>query len=168
MTKIFNNHRKRGYAVLELIFYISFFAVLSLVAINAMLTMAKSLKETAIQAEFVQSGTILEKISREIRAAYDIDATSTSTDLKLDTTSGTNTKVEFKLLGSDLQFLENDVFTGNLNTPNIIITSLNFTQINTTKGAAVQIYMVLRSSNDPSGRLQSFYDTIVLRGDYQN
>ena len=167
-----NNGRKvlseaKGYAVLELLFYISLFVVLSLVVIDAMITMARSFKETAIQAELVQSGTIIERISREIRSSYDINSIST-TDLVLNTTDsgGVNKTVEFLLSGSNLQLLENSILTGNLNTPNIVITALTFTQITTAKGKAVKVSLTLRSTNDKLARTQDFYDTVVLRGNY--
>lgn len=161
--KIYKNNKtiskkNYGYAVLELLFYIAFFVTLSLVVIDTMITMTKSFKETSIYAELEQGGTIMERISREIRQASSISSIS-ATDLKLNT-------VEFKLLGSDLQFLENNVFTGNLNTPNIIVTALAFTQINTAKGKAVKIVLSFRSSQDNLSRIQDFYDTVVLRGDY--
>jgi len=151
---------KSGYAVLELLFYISFFAVFSLLVINAMIAMARSFKETTIQAELVQSGNIMERMSREIRQSSSESVVS-ATDLKLDTN-----RIEFKLSGSDLQFFENDIFIGNLNTPNIVVSALSFTQITTAKGKAVKIVLTLKSNNDTSGNTQNFYDTIVLRGDY--
>ena len=157
-TMIKINKQKNGYAVLELLFYIAFFTVLSSVVINAMITMTRSFKETTIQAELVQSGNIIERMSREIRQASDITSIS-STDLKLNA-------VEFKLSGSDIQLFENDIFVGNLNTPNIIVTALAFTQITTAKGKAVKIELTLKSANDTSDNTKDFYDTIVLRGNY--
>ena len=158
---------KGGYAVLELLFYIAFFVVLSLVVINAMLIMARSFKETSIQAELVQSGTIMERISREIRGAYGIDSFS-PTDLVLDTKDNNNLNktVEFKLLNSNIQLLENGTLTGNLNTSNIVISNLTFTQITTPQGKAIKVFLTLSSSDDPSGRVSNFYDTVVLRGSY--
>ncbi|MFA5840868.1 MAG: hypothetical protein WC847_01165 [Candidatus Paceibacterota bacterium] len=160
---------KGGYAVLELLFYIALFAIFSLLIIDAIITMAKSFKETSIQAEFVQSGNIIERISREIRQADGIN-TIFSNDLTLDTKDdvGANKTVEFKLLdsGSDIQLLENGTITGNLNTPNTLVTALTFTQINTVKGKAVRIFLTLQSANDVLGRSQDFYNTVVLRNSY--
>lgn len=160
-------NNKRGYAVLELLFYIAFFVTLSLVVIEAMITMARSFKETALQAELVQSGTIIERISREIRSSYDINSIS-ATNLVLNTTDGVgaNKTVEFLFSGSNLQLLENSILTGNLNTSNIVITALTFTQITTAKGKAVKVSLTLRSINDKLARIQNFYDTVVLRGNY--
>lgn len=169
MSKIIKkNKKKNGYALLELLFYISLFAILTIVVIDAMITMARSFKETTIQAELVQSGTIMERMSREIRQANDISSISAN-DLVLNT--GVNKTVEFKFISDepDVQLWENsgsNIFTGNLNTPNIIVTALNFTQIITTKGKAVKILLTVKSTNDVSGRTQNFYDTVVLRGSY--
>jgi type II secretory pathway pseudopilin PulG len=166
ITKLKIKNYNGGYEILELLFYISLFAILSIVVINSMITMTKAFRETTLQAEFLQSGSIMEQMGREIRQAYDINSISAS-DLKLNTT-GADTAVEFKLVGSDLQFLENNSTTptGNLNTPNIIVTALSFSQITTTVGKAVKISLTIRSSNDALNRAFDFNDTIVLRGNY--
>jgi len=153
---------EHGYAILELLFYIAFFAVLSLVVINAMITMTRSFRETSIQGELIQSGVIMERISREVRQAYDISSINlSSTD-----SSGANKTVEFLLSGSNLQLLENSTLIGNLNTPNIAVTALSFTQITTTKGKAVKVILTVKSNSDALARTKDFYDTIVLRGGY--
>lgn len=159
--------RNYGYAVLELLFYIAFFVTLSLVVIEAMIIMSKSFKETSIYAEFAQSGFIMERMSREIRGSYDINSVS-ATDLVLNTKddTGMDKIVEFLFSGGNIKLLENGVLTGNLNAPNIAITSLVFTQIITTKGKAVKISLTIRDNNDTQGRLLNFYDTITLRGSY--
>ncbi|MCX6751155.1 MAG: hypothetical protein NT161_00055 [Candidatus Nomurabacteria bacterium] len=167
ITKLKIKNWKGGYALLETIFYILLFAILSIAVINAMITMTKSFKETTIQAELMQGENIMERISRETRGAYGIASISTS-DLKLNTKDalGVNKTVEFVLSGSDIRLLESDVFTGNLNTQNISITALTFTQITTTKGTAVKIFLTVVSDQDSQNRDEDYYDTVVLRGDY--
>lgn len=155
-----------GYAILEIVFYITLFAILSIAVIDAMITMTKSFKETTIQAELMQGGSILERISREIRQASSINSV-TSNSLKLNTTeSGIEKTVEFSLSGSDIRFLENDTFVDNLNTQNVIISGLTFTSVNTIKGAAVRISLMIRSNHDSLNRDEDFYNTVVLRGSY--
>jgi hypothetical protein len=158
---------KHGYAILELLFYIAFFAVLSFVVISAMMTMANSFKETTIQEQLIQSGTIMERISREIRSASDIVSIS-SNDLLLSTkdANGADKTVEFKFVDPNVQLWEAGANTGNLNSPNIIVTSLAFSQIITAKGKAVRIILTVKSANDALGRMQDFYDTVVPRGSY--
>lgn len=160
---------KRGYAIIELLFYIALFALLTLAVINGMIVMTMAFRETAIQSELLQSGNVMERISREIRQANDISSIGAS-DLVLNTKDlgGANKTVEFLLSGSNLQMLENSVLTGNLNTPNISVIGLAFTQIITNKGKAVKISLTVRSTNDKLNRIKTFYDTVVLRGDYSS
>jgi Tfp pilus assembly protein PilE len=161
------NKNEKGYAVLELLFYISIFGVLSIVVINAMIVMTRSLKETSLQAEYTQDGTILERISREIRNAADITSVSAN-DLVLSTASGASFKsVEFKLVGSNIQLWDSGSNIGNLNPASTTITALTFTQITTAQGKGVKIAFTVRSTNDPLARTQDFYDTVTLRGTYK-
>lgn len=167
MIKNFKKTKSSGYALLEMVFYISLFAVVSIVVINSMIVMMKSFKETRINSELTQSGTIMEKISREIRQADSIYSVSASLlGLNVKDENGQNRRVEISLVGSDVKFSENDVLVGNLNTPNISIMGLNFTQIVTTKGTAVKILLTVKSNHDSQNRTENFYDTVVLRGDY--
>lgn len=163
IVKLKIENYKSGYAILELLFYVAFFAILSLVVINAIITMAKSFRETSIQAELVQSGNIMERISREIKQANSINSIS-ATNLVLNT--GASSTIEFKLIGSDIQFWSAGSNLGNLNSPKIIVTAVTFIEITTAQGKAVKVSVSLRSSNDALARVQDFYDTVVLRGAY--
>lgn len=161
------NRKKNGYAILELLFYVAFFSILSLVIINAMIIMSKSFKETSIQGELSQSANIMERISREIRQAHEINSIS-SDDLKLDTTdsAGAEKMVEFALLGGNVEFFEKNILVGNLNSSSITVTDVVFTEIITEEGKAVKILLTVKSKNDSSDRTVDFYDTVVLRGSY--
>lgn len=161
--------KENGYAVLELLFYISFFAVLTIVVINSMIAMTASFRESSVYAELLRSGNTMERISREIRQADSINIISANS-LKLNTTEsgGTSKTVQFSWAGSgsDVQFYENDSLVGPLNPPNISVTALNFTEITTTKGKAVRVIFTVQSDNDKYSRAVDFYDTVVLRGSY--
>lgn len=154
---------QHGYAVLELIFYIVFFVTLSLVVIEAMITMAKSFKETSVYGELAQSESIVERMSREIRQASSIILISAN-DLTLNI--GASKTIEFRFISPDIQLWDTGSNIGNLNSPNIAVTALTFAQITTAKGKAVKISLSLRDNNDTHGRLVNFYDTVALRGSY--
>ncbi len=156
-----------GYAIFELLFYIAFFSVLSVVMINSLLAMTKSFKETGIQAELAQSGAIMERISREIRQAKDISSIS-ATSLELDgfNSSGDPEKKKFSFSEGNVEFFEGGVLVGNLNSPKIVVAGLNFVEISTNKSKAVKAELSIRSLNDTSLRIRDFYDTVVLRGGY--
>ena len=166
MKKIIKN--KNGYAILELLFYISFFTVLALVVVSAMVTMTRSFRETSIIAEWQQGANVMERISREIKQATSI-ASLSAADLILNTkdNSDVDKTMEFKFVSPNVQFWDNGASVGNLNSPGITVTSLVFTSITTLKSKAVKMVMTIRSNNDKSNRTVDFYDTIVLRGSYQ-
>ena len=157
----------KGYVLLETIFYISFFAILSITVINAMITITKSFKETVIQAELMQGGNIMERMSREIKQAYGVNTIGIN-NLKLNTTddNDVNKTVEFLFSSPNVSFLENDIVMGNLNTQNITVMGLTFTQIDTPKGIAIKIFLTVKSNHDSLNRNQDFYNTVVLRDIY--
>ena len=157
----------KGYSLLETIFYISFFAIFSILVINSLIVMTKSFRETTIYADLMQGSSVMEKISREVRQAVSINSISTSI-LKINTkdAAGLDKIEEFTFSNPNVRFLENNVFTGNLNTSNISIQDLTFTKISTVKGEAVKILLTVKSNRDSRNRTESFYDTVVLRGNY--
>jgi hypothetical protein len=159
--------KKQGYSVLELVFYVSLVAVLSIALINSILTMMKSFKLTTQYSQIQDGGAIMERMSREIRQSLDINSL-TSTSLTLDTVddTGTSKTIQFLQSGTNLQLLENTTLTGNLNSPGILVNSLSFTPITTAHGQAVKISMGLVSTSDTAAQVYNFYDTVVLRGNY--
>ncbi|MCX6757420.1 MAG: type II secretion system protein [Candidatus Nomurabacteria bacterium] len=163
-----NKHYKNqnGYSLIETVFYIVLFSILSLAVINALISMTKSFTETATHAELMQVSPVIERITHEIRQATSITSiTNNNTDLLLQTT-GTNTSVEFLLSGTNVQLKENGATTGNLNTPDIAITGLTFTQITSTNSKAVKVDISARYLKDKQAREEHFYDTVILRGSY--
>ncbi|MEK7564167.1 MAG: hypothetical protein AAB510_01185 [Patescibacteria group bacterium] len=135
--------------------------------ISTFITMSKAFKETTIQADLLQSSNILERISREVRQAYDINFIS-ATDLRLNTIESNNRTIilRFVLSGYNIQVYQDDVFIGNLNIPSIEVTSLSFTQITTAQGKGVRITLSTRSNRDSLSRTYDFYSTAALRGSY--
>ena len=161
--------KNKGYSLVEMIFYIAIFTMLSIVVINSMITMMKSFKEVSIQREITQGAQIMERISREIKGAKAINSiVNVNGDIKLDTKddSGNNKLIEFVLTNYNIRLLENSNYIGDLNSHNIKVTALTFTQITTIKGQAIKIVLTISSNHDSKNRNYHFYDTIVLRGNY--
>ncbi len=166
MRKFLKN-KNSGFTVVEILFYIVIFVALSVVVINSLLVMTKSFKETTILTSLTSNGNIMESITREVKQANSIH-TITANTLKLNTTDsgGAPRTVTFSLSGTNVQFSENDVVIGNLNSATVAVNSLSFTQITTAESRAVKISMTIRSTNDALSRTYEFYDTAVLRGLY--
>jgi len=166
---ISSRNNQSGYSLVELIFYISIFALLAIALINALIVMTNSFRAVSVQAELIQSSNILEKVSREVRSAKSISTLSAS-DLTINTKDefGGDKTIRFMLSGTDIQLLENGSFVGNLNSPSIVVTSLDFSQVTTSKGEGVKVSITLHSTNDRDIKSISFYNTIILRGSYDS
>lgn len=162
--------KNQGLSMVELLFYIAVFSVLFLVVINSIIFMTRSFRETVVNTDLTQSTNIMERISRETRNATSIDTLSTDS-LKLNTIDPITelaSTIRFTLSGTNVELYDgSNVLVGNLNSPNVSVTSLSFTQITTTEGTAVKIFMTVKSNHYNSVRTENFYDTVVLRGDYQ-
>lgn len=168
-NKIIKN-KKAGFSIIEILFYISIFSVIFLVVIDSMIVMTKSFRETLINRDFMQAGNIMERITREIRDANGILSASAS-DNKIKLSVPNNAQVyyplDINLVGTDIQLFEDNVSIGNLNSSNLSINYLDFTQIETVHGwSTVKVTMTVQSNRYNSTKTETFYDTVVLRGMY--
>lgn len=170
-----NSNRKKntGFTLIEMIIYIAFFAILSVVAVNGTIVVMKSFYELRLTQSVNSSATVaLERMSREIRNAYDIDLTQSTfgtspgrLTLKTKDSLGANTTMEFYVDGSNqLNLREGGVDKGQLVTKTVSLTNLVFRSITTTNSKAIKIEMTLKDSRAASAQTVKLYDTIVLRG----
>ena len=172
---IFNiqHSTRRGFTLVEMIIYIAFFAVLSVLAVNATIMVMKSFYTLRLNQSVNQSATVaLERLSREIRNAYDIDTANSTLGsspgrLTLNTKDsvGANTTMEFYMdASSQLRLKEGGVEKGALVTKSVTLTNLVFLSISMTNSKAVKVEMTLHDSRATTTQAVKFYDTIVLRG----
>lgn len=159
---------KNGYTLLEVLFYISLFVIFSVLVIDTLMTMTRSFKTTTINSDIVNSSSIMERMSREIRQAYTISniASGDLTVVVYDIVDSLSIPTRFVISNGNLEFYKNNVFVDNLNSTNSTVESLSFNQITTAKGSAVKIVLGVSSNRDPLSHIYYFYDTIVLRSDY--
>lgn len=163
----YKKNLEKGFTLIEAVFYVALFVIISIAIIDAILGMTRFFKETKIQIDVAQGGDIMERISREIRQSGSISAISSS-DLVLNTkdSNGNNETIEFASSGANLQFYENGNLIGNLNSSNITVSNLSFTSIITAQSAGVKVSFSVYSNNDSLKRAYDFYDTAVLRDSY--
>lgn len=163
----------RGFTLVEMIIYIAFFAVLSILAVNATIMVMRSFYTLRLNQSVNQSATVaLERLSREIRNAYDIDTAQSTLGsspgrLTLNTKDavGANTTMEFYMDGaSQLRLKDGGVDKGALVTKSVTLTNLVFRSISTTNSKAIKVEMTLHDSRATTTQAVKFYDTIVLRG----
>ncbi len=165
-------NKKHGFTLVEMIVYIAFFAVLSILAVNATLIVMKSFYSIRLTQNINQSATVgLERMSREIRNAYEIDTVNSTfatnpgrLTLRTKDSSGANTTIEFYVNGNQLFIKEGNVDKGSLMTKNAVLTNLVFRQIANPNSRAVKIEMTIRDTRGAMQKDVNFYNTIILRG----
>lgn len=167
------NKKKSGFTLVEMILYVGFFSVLSTLTITATFLIMKSFYVLRLTQSVNQSATVaLERLSREIRNAYDVDTLQSTFNvnpgrlmLKTKDSAGQNTTAEFYIVaGNQLGLKEGGVDKGLLVTKTVVLTNLVFRLITTGNSKAVKIEATIQDSRAADTQTTKFYDTIVLRG----
>jgi len=167
------NKKQSGFTLVEMIIYISFFSVLSTLTISSTVLVMKSFYTLRLTQSINQSATVaLERLSREIRNAYDFDPLQSTFEtspgwltLKTKDINGANTTIEFYMnAANQLGLKEGGIDRGLLVTKTVTLTNLVFRSIVTTNSKAIKIEMTVRDSRAANIQTATFYDTIVLRG----
>jgi Tfp pilus assembly protein PilV len=166
-----------GFALVEMIIYITIMVIIMLAVVNIIISITKSNKFSSIENNIKNSAISgLEEITREIRNAKSIDYNQSvfnSSDgiLFLNTLdqNGNIKTIKFYLAGQILKEDVGGVSTstgGVLTQKDVKVLSMIFKRIDTLKSKAVKIELVLSGSNNGLIRNENFYSTIVLRGSY--
>ena len=165
--------KKRGFTLVEMIIYIAFFALLSSLAVNATLVVMRSFYSLRLTQSINESATTaLERMSREIRNAYDYDITQSifnanpgQLTLKTKDASGANTTIKFYLNpGNQLILNQGGVDQGSLVTKDVTLTKLIFRPLTTINSKSIKIEATFQDTRDLTTQTVNFYDTILLRG----
>lgn len=160
-----------GYSLVEIIVYLAIFTALSILVINSFILILSSFNETNANRKLLESGVVsMERMSREIRQAENVDASTTSNSLVLVTSYSPTSSTTVKFINENgllnMYKGNNLVPEGNLLDQNVSLTSLVFRHITTTESEAVKIEMTLEYNNGNSIKSENFYNTIILRGGY--
>ncbi len=166
--------KNKGYSLIEAIVYLAIFGTLSVLVINSFLVVLSSFNRSRINSNLAESGaSAMERMSREIRQAKNIDTTNSVLNssfgtLQLNSTNSSNVaKIEkFNVSNGDLNLYEDDVLVGNLLGQKVDITSFIVRRITTVEGEAVKIEMTLQNTGSTTIATANFYNTIILRGSY--
>ncbi|MCX6717823.1 MAG: hypothetical protein NTU76_04080 [Candidatus Taylorbacteria bacterium] len=166
-----------GFALVEMIVYISIMVIIMIALINIIISITKSNRFSSIENNIKNSAISgLEEITREIRNAKSIDYnqsvfSSSNGKLFLNTLdqNGSIKTIKFYLENQTLKEDVGGVATstgGSLTQKDVKVLSMTFKPIDTLKSKAVKIELVLSSSNNDFVRNENFYSTVVLRGSY--
>ena len=172
-----NNNRKRGFTLIETIFYLVFLVVLLGVVITLIVYLSKTY-QTIQATKNLESSAIfsLERMTRDIKNATSVDvggsslATSTAGVLLLNTSDavGNVETIQFYVATSTgaISVNTNGAYIGPLTLAGVKVSQLEFRLSTSTNSQAIKIDLGLTSTVGGASTTKNFYDTVVLRGSY--
>lgn len=162
------SQKSGGYSLMELVIYIGLFALLSVVMMRSLVTVMKTYASAKTYRTLQTNGElIMERISREARAATNITSGTYNTNPGSVTFSGVDSNnavhtASFDVSSGTLQINDNGTI-GNISTNDVTVTSLIFRNMTTTKGSAIKVELSLTTTKGNIANA-NFYSTVVLRG----
>ena len=164
--KPINHNKKAGFSLIESLIYIAIIAVMAVLVVNVLLMTTKSYNSLKISRDINNSAlTTLERITREIKTASDIDIAQSTFYVhpgKL-TVSTSSAITEFYLGNNILKIRENSVDMGSLIQQGSSVDNLVFRMLDngTTKG--IRIEMTISNTRGNLTKTKKFYSFAVLR-----
>jgi len=159
---------KKGFTLIEMIFYVAIVALVLLVIVNMILVVAWSNREFRVSRSIQNASvTAIERISRDIQDAKNASQ-STSDSLSLDIEDGQeNTKtIDFVLTNGRIHVLEDSTDLGPITPDNVEITGLTFDLVTASTTQLVRTEISISSNIGSVSKSESFYTSAVLKGTY--
>ncbi|MBU2263346.1 hypothetical protein KJ750_01675, partial [Patescibacteria group bacterium] len=137
-------------------------AVIFILVVNSLSIVIKAFNQGRVAIKINNSAEVaMERMTREIRFAYDIDGSSDLSHLVL------NTDVEFYLDSGKIMIIDRGTNAVALTSDDLTVTNLIFRQINSSSvSKAVKIEMAIQGSSGNYQKTENFYNTAILRGSY--
>ena len=160
-----------GYSLVEMIIYVSILSIISLLAINTILSFGPSYHALLAYRSAENSGIVsIERMSRDIRSANSVNTgnstlgTSPGVLTLVSTSNGISTTTKFYLQNNILKVDVNGAYSGPLSLSNTSVTNLVFNLLTSTEGNAVKVDMTVQSTSSPATKTKTFHSTIILKG----
>lgn len=165
-----------GFTLIEIIIYTAILALIFALVVNSLAVVIKAFNQGRLAIKINNSAEVaMDRMVREIRAAYDIDANSELDShpgrLILITDSliipGSTTTLEFYLDLGRIMVEEEGDFVEALTSSDLTVTNLIFRQITApSMSKAVKIEMEIQGSSGNYQKTENFYNTAILRKSY--
>ncbi len=156
-----------GYSLLELVIYLGLFVLLSVVLIQSLVSVMRTYATAQAYRALQQNGeVVMDRITREIRAASTISSATYGTSPGTLSLSGTDSEgnahtATFNLSGGTVQ-INDDGSSGVLTTTSVVVTSLLFYATSNTVTDGVKVEITLSTVNGYAASA-TFYTTVFLR-----
>lgn len=165
-----HKNKQAGYSLLELVIYIAFFIMLSILIVRSLVSVMRTYKSASDFRSLQNNGElIMERITREIRLGNSVSTSSCPTlsdnmTLNSKDESGESQIVKFNLSNEgDVILTNTDGVAAAISTAEVTVSTLSFCTFTTGESQGVKSHVVLvtKSVNPVTA---DFYSTILLRG----
>jgi prepilin-type N-terminal cleavage/methylation domain-containing protein len=164
---------KKGFSLVEMLFYLAILSLLLLVVINCVVIIVSSYRNVRAEQTIENSAVAaMDRITEEIRNAVSVDSLNSTLGsspgiLSLNTATTSPAQIKFDGSTSTLAVYEDGSYSGPLFSGEARVKSLIFRSISTTTSSAIRIELEVESGTSTSYVSKKFYDTAILRGSYQ-
>lgn len=169
-----SKYSRRGFTLVEMIFYAAFLGILSVLAINSTLLMTKAYTKLRVSRDLNSSATaVLERMTREIQGAYDFDSAQSTFGtnpgrLTLNTKNsvGADTTTEFYVENGIIKVREGGVSAGALMSSSSSVGSFIVRSLSSTNAKAIKIELTMTATRSSVFQTRNYYTTVILRMSY--
>lgn len=166
-----SSKKNTGFSLVEMIIYLAVLSMFSLLIVELIFMMTTSYRKLVLARTLANAGVVsMERISREIRTASDVDPANSLFDvnpgyLRLNTTdtNGLLHTVSFKLEDGRINIYKNETLIGPLTPSQASTTQLVFRLYTGSRSKAVGIEMIVEAESGDEVRSETFQTMIVLR-----
>lgn len=168
--------QKKGFTLVEMVIYVFFVGVFSVLALNGVFQATKVFSDFRITRNLNSTAeVVLDRLTREVRQAYDVDQVESSfgthpgrLTLKKVDSSGVSTTTEFYVENGSIKLKEGGVSQGILGASNVSVDLLVFDIITNANTKAIRTRVQMTSQKGSLEKTKTFYATTILRGSYSN
>ena len=168
--KIHPMKRSIGFALIEILVYISVMVLLGGALVTTFLSLNTVLLRNKTERALAESASVsLERMVRTIRGAATIDLgqSTLNTSLGALAVSEGTTTTRFYISGGNLFISENGVDQGPLTSDNVIVNDVVFNRYIGSTTEMVRVALTLSAFSKASSSTRTFYTSAVLRGSYE-
>lgn len=166
--------RKKGFTLVEIVIYVFFVAIVSIIALRAVHLMTVTFSNLRVARDINNSAAVsLERIVNEIRSGVTIDQVQSvlgvnASDLYINAVDSLGAPVVTRiyLSGGRISVDKDGVYTGPLTSKNITVDTLSFSLIDTGNTIAVKTVAQITGERKGVSKTKVFYTTTTLRGSY--
>lgn len=158
---------QRGYAIPEIVVYISILAVIFVLIVNTVMTFSGSYRRLRAVRLIEHSATnAMERMTRDIRGAAGVVTASSTLGVSpgILTVASSATTTRFYVDDGILRMDVNGAFAGPMTLSNTEVSNLVFTPIATAESEAVKIDMTITSTVGSMTKVKTYHATVVLQG----